>query len=70
MQYESIRLGLWCLFKNEWEKTVAFDLIKFRTMVVDAESKLEDLLHGDEKIREEYRKHHKLRNDPRLTSVR
>jgi Undecaprenyl-phosphate galactose phosphotransferase WbaP len=46
-----------------------FDLLKFRTMVVDAESKLEDLLHGDEKIRDEYRKHHKLRNDPRLTSV-
>lgn len=46
-----------------------FDCFKFRTMVVDAEFKLEDLLQSDERIREEFRKHHKIRNDPRLTSV-
>jgi Undecaprenyl-phosphate galactose phosphotransferase WbaP len=46
-----------------------FNLFKFRTMVVDADEKLQDLLKSDEKLANEYRKYHKFRNDPRITRV-
>lgn len=46
-----------------------FDIYKFRTMVVGAEKKLEDLLAADEKLREEFETYHKLQNDPRVTRV-
>jgi Undecaprenyl-phosphate galactose phosphotransferase WbaP len=44
-------------------------LFKFRTMVVDSDRILRDMLKNDPALREEYRKHHKLRNDPRVTRV-
>ena len=46
-----------------------FSCVKFRTMVPDAESLLHELLAENEEAREEYLKYHKLRNDPRVTSV-
>jgi Undecaprenyl-phosphate galactose phosphotransferase WbaP len=46
-----------------------FSCVKFRTMVPDAESLLHGLLAENEEAREEYLKYHKLRNDPRVTSV-
>jgi len=48
---------------------LVFDLFKFRTMVVDADAKLEALLKSDEKLSNEYRKYHKIQNDPRITKV-
>ena len=48
---------------------LVFDLFKFRTMVVDADAKLEALLKSDEKLSTEYRKYHKIQNDPRITRV-
>lgn len=44
-------------------------IYKFRSMVLDAEKILEDMLKTDEKIRKEYLTNKKLENDPRITKV-
>lgn len=44
-----------------------FGCLKFRTMVVDAEARLNALLASDEAARREWALDHKLRNDPRIT---
>ncbi len=44
-----------------------FKMYKFRTMVKDADKKLEELLETDEVARKEYKKYKKLKNDPRVT---
>lgn len=44
-----------------------FKMYKFRTMVKDADKKLEELLEKDENARLEYKKYKKLKNDPRIT---
>ena len=46
-----------------------FSCVKFRTMVLDAEDLLQQLLAEDEKMRNEYLKYHKLRDDPRVTRI-
>jgi Undecaprenyl-phosphate galactose phosphotransferase WbaP len=46
-----------------------FPCVKFRTMVVDAETLLQQMLSEDEEMRNEYLNYHKLRNDPRVTRV-
>ena len=46
-----------------------FKLYKFRTMHVNADKELEELLKKDEKIREEWEQNRKLSNDPRVTKV-
>ncbi len=55
--------------KRLGKKGRIFDLFKFRTMEIDAEIKLEKLLKIDKKINKEYRKFHKIRNDPRITRM-
>ena len=47
----------------------AFRLIKFRTMYVDAEARLAELLRADAGLRLEYETFHKLQADPRVTWV-
>ncbi len=42
---------------------------KFRTMVVNADEVLEQYLDSDPKLREEWDRDHKLKNDPRVTAV-
>lgn len=44
-----------------------FNVLKFRTMVVDAEQRLREILVQDPIARKEYEKFHKLENDPRIT---
>jgi lipopolysaccharide/colanic/teichoic acid biosynthesis glycosyltransferase len=46
-----------------------FSCVKFRTMVPDAEDRLQMLLAENEEAREEYLMYHKLRDDPRVTRV-
>lgn len=43
--------------------------LKFRTMVPDAEARLQTLLAQDEALREEWRRTYKLKRDPRVTSA-
>lgn len=44
-----------------------FDLLKFRSMHVGAEGRLQCLLDGDRRLRTEYETYHKLASDPRVT---
>lgn len=46
-----------------------FYCLKFRSMAVDAEQRLQTLLASDERAREEWARDQKLRNDPRITSI-
>lgn len=57
--YRQIRIG-----KNG----KLFSIYKFRTMVINADDILEELLK-DEKVKEEYKKKMKLPNDPRITKI-
>ena len=46
-----------------------FSCLKFRTMVPDAETRLQRMLEEDTGLREEYSRYHKLRDDPRVTRI-
>ena len=45
------------------------NIIKFRSMVPDADARLQDLLQKDPKADEIFKKYHKLEKDPRVTRV-
>ena len=47
----------------------AFECLKFRTMVPNAEEVLQQLLQSDPQAKAEWVSDHKLRNDPRITPV-
>lgn len=46
-----------------------FKIYKFRSMTTDADKKLKELLKNDKKAKEEWEKHQKLSNDPRITKI-
>ena len=46
-----------------------FDLLKFRTMCVDAEERLQELLRNSPAARAEWARDQKLRHDPRVTPI-
>ncbi len=46
-----------------------FGMYKFRTMVLDAEEKLKELLDNDPELKQEFYKNFKLKNDPRITEI-
>lgn len=58
--YEQLRIG-----KNGKQ----FRLYKYRSMVVDADKKLEEYLAQNEEARKEYKKYKKLKEDPRITKI-
>ena len=58
--YEQLRIG-----KDGKE----FRFYKFRTMVMNADEKLEEYLEQNEEARKEYEKYKKLKHDPRITKL-
>ena len=48
---------------------IRFKCIKFRTMHPEAKDILENLLMKDSKLRIEFEKTHKIKNDPRITTI-
>ncbi len=46
-----------------------FDCLKFRSMFPDAERRLHDLFDRHPELEKEWRRDHKLRNDPRITPL-
>lgn len=46
-----------------------FRLLKFRTMVVEADQRLQELLDADPEMAEEWEVHRKLPHDPRVTRI-
>jgi len=46
-----------------------FTAYKFRSMVMDAQERLQKLLESDPEIKKEWEKNHKLQNDPRVTAI-
>lgn len=51
------------------QQGVFFDCFKFRTMVTNSDEVLQNLLESDIRIKEEWLRDHKLKDDPRVTSV-
>lgn len=46
-----------------------FKMYKYRSMVIDADERLEKYLEENEEAREEFREYKKLKNDPRITKI-
>ena len=51
------------------KNNVPFQCIKFRTMYPEAKDILKNLLNKDEKIKKEFEETHKIKNDPRITTI-
>lgn len=46
-----------------------FKIYKFRTMHIDAEKKLEEIIKNNYEINQEWKKFRKIKNDPRITKI-
>lgn len=72
-----VALAIWCqdrgpiffAHKRIGRGGSKFPCLKFRSMAVDAQERLQDLLARDPAAREEWERDHKLRNDPRVTRL-
>ena len=58
-------------FKHEriGRNFIPFHVLKFRTMVTNAEQRLQEVLANSPELRMEFEQYHKLMNDPRITKV-
>lgn len=55
--------------KRVGERGHLFEVLKFRTMVTNADDVLSDILDSSPANREEWDRFHKLKNDPRITNI-
>ena len=51
------------------KNNIPFKCIKFRTMHPEANNILENLMKKDEKLKMEFEQTHKIKNDPRITTI-
>ena len=65
----SSRGPIFFLQKRIGRNNIPFKCIKFRTMHPEAKDMLENLLIKDDKLRIEFEKTHKIKNDPRITTI-
>ena len=66
---EERKAGLFFAQERIGHRGKKIKIYKYRSMVVGADKILEEMMAKDEKIREEYEKNKKLRNDPRVTKI-
>ena len=72
-----VALAIWCQDRGPMffaHKRIGrdgrkFPCLKFRSMAIDAQARLQDLLAKDPQARAEWDRDHKLRNDPRVTKL-
>lgn len=55
--------------KRVGRRGAIFECAKFRTMVMDADVLLEEMLSSDSDLRDEFNRNHKIKDDPRITSI-
>ena len=65
----SSRGPIFFLQERVGKNNVPFKCIKFRTMYPEAKDILQNLLNKDEKIKKEFEETHKIKNDPRITTI-
>ena len=65
----SSRGPIFFLQKRIGKNNIPFKCIKFRTMHPEAKDILENLLMKDEKLKMEFEQTHKIKNDPRITTI-
>ena len=65
----SSRGSIFFLQERIGKNNVPFKCIKFRTMYPEAKDILQNLLNKDEKIKKEFEQTHKIKNDPRITTI-
>ena len=65
----SSRGSIFFLQERIGKNNVPFNCIKFRTMYPEAKDILQNLLNKDEKIKKEFEETHKIKNDPRITTI-
>ena len=65
----SSRGSIFFLQERIGKNNIPFKCIKFRTMHPEAKDILENLLLNDEKLKMEFEQNHKIKNDPRITTI-
>ena len=65
----SSRGPIFFLQKRIGKNNIPFKCIKFRTMYPEAKDILDNLLMKDSLLKKEFEETHKLKNDPRITTI-
>ncbi len=74
-----LAIYLWVRFDSKgsafyWSERIgqngkSFKCLKFRSMYIDADERLQEMMQHDPEVRREYELYHKLENDPRITKA-